>query len=104
MWIEEFNARRVRTEDSQSIYLDVRPFQNRQGEAIETYLRSSAGVLRTQVQKRGLKRTILLCDVGTVIPASVYYWMRQFKASGVKVEIRTLPRKLSHSPDKGPPS
>jgi hypothetical protein len=38
MDMNEFNGTAIRTEDSEHVYFDLRPFGNRQGEAMDSYL------------------------------------------------------------------
>lgn len=41
MDIQEFNSIAVRTEDTENVYFDLRPFGDRQSEAMDTYMHGS---------------------------------------------------------------
>ena len=94
MRIEEFNARRMRSETADAVYLDVRPFHDRQGEAIESYLGSCSGLLKLASQRRKMKKVVLLCDAGTLIPEVAHDWLKRFRAAGMRIEVKPLAQRL----------
>lgn len=74
MTSDEFNKTAIRTEDSNRITFDVRPFKERQGEAIDSYLHEvgmqmNYGVFSTS------KPIVLVCERGTVYPATCHKWL-----------------------------
>jgi hypothetical protein len=82
----------VRFETKREIYLDVRPFGGRQVEAIETYLRAASLILDGGAKAKLLKPVVLVCDTGTEIPVTLRERLKEFKASGTRIEIRPLGR------------
>jgi hypothetical protein len=87
MDMNEFNQTAVRTEDSEHVYFDLRPFGNRQGEAMDSYLHEAVASIQIGVSSFGERQIVLLTDASTVIPNSARTWLASLQASGVSVEV-----------------
>ncbi len=84
----EFNATAVRTEDAATITWDVRPFGNRQGEAVDSYLHERLMMLQMNAGGFGPRLVVLLCDPVVNIPSSAANWLAELNARGIATEIR----------------
>jgi len=90
MNINEFNDKAVRTEDARTVTFDVRPFGDKQGEAIDSYLHARLMAFQMNVGGFGPRLVVLLCDSTTKIPSSARAWLDELNARGVATEIRTV--------------
>lgn len=88
MDMNEFNATAVRTADATTITLDVRPFGDRQGEAVDSYLHERVMHLNTTGIGTTPKPVVLLCDSSAQIPSSAFTWLANLNAGGQATEIR----------------
>jgi hypothetical protein len=70
MDMNEFNSTAIRTEDREHVYFDLRPFGNRQGEAMDTYLHEAVMSIQMGVSSFGQRQIVLLTDASTIIPDS----------------------------------
>jgi hypothetical protein len=87
MDMNEFEATAIRTEDADHIYWDVRPFGERQGEAIESYLHAGLASIEYGVSPFGSRIIVLLHDVKTgPLPPMVGTWTAELEARGVIVQ------------------
>jgi hypothetical protein len=77
----------VRTETATTVTLDFRPFGDRQGEEIDSYLHSALGNVQMGVGRFN-KPVILLCDSKAVIPDSAHRWLANLNAKGVAITIQ----------------
>jgi hypothetical protein len=87
MDMNEFNATAVRTENPNAITFDVRPFGDRQGEAVDSYLHAALGAVQMGVSTFQ-RPVIVLCDSTAAIPDSASTWLATLNAQGVAMEIR----------------
>jgi hypothetical protein len=83
----EFNKTALRTETSSQVIFDVRPFGDRQGEAIDSYLHSVGMAVQMNVF-RHTKPIMLICDAQTVFPSTTQTWLGAVRAQGVDVSIQ----------------
>jgi hypothetical protein len=88
MDMNEFNKTAVRTEDSEHVYFDLRPFGNRQGEAMDSYLHEAVMSIQMGVSSFGARQIVLLTDASVVIPDSARTWLASLQESGVSVAIQ----------------
>lgn len=84
----EFNATAIRAEDPATITWDVRPFGDRQGEAVDFYLHQRLMMLQMNAGGFGPRLVVLLCDSTANIPDSATNWLNELNARGVATEIR----------------
>jgi len=83
----EFNAKMVRSEDSTTITIDVRPFGDRQGEAVDSYLHDRLMALQMNAGGFGPRRIVVLCDSTANVPVSAKNWLAELNARGVPTDI-----------------
>lgn len=88
MDMNELNKTVVRTETQDEVCFDVRPFGDRQGEAIDSYLHERLASLGYGVATLGPKLVVLLHDSTARIPVSAYGWLDKLNASGARTELR----------------
>jgi hypothetical protein len=87
MDMNEFNSPAIRTEDSGQVYFDLRPFDARQGEAMDSYLHSAVMSVQMGVSSFGARQIVLVTDASVVIPSSARTWLASLQASGVSVGV-----------------
>lgn len=87
MDMNEFNKTAVRTEDNGHVYFDLRPFGNRQAEAMDSYLHEAVMSIQMGVSSFGERQIVLITDASMVIPDSARTWLASLQASGVSVEV-----------------
>ena len=87
MDMNEFNSTAIRTEDREHVYFDLRPFGNRQGEAMDTYLHEAVMSIQMGVSSFGQRQIVLLTDASTIIPDSARTWLANLQVSGVSVAV-----------------
>jgi len=85
---EEFFSR-PSSEDEISITYDVRPFGNRQGEAIAWFLREQVGHVERS-RKFAKPLLVLVCDAKAEIPDSVDGLLSRLNALGASYELRRV--------------
>jgi hypothetical protein len=90
MDMKEFESTAKRTEDSSTITWDVRPFGNRQAEAIESYLQGRLMNLQMGAGGFGPRTVVLLCDSATQLSVTGSSWLATLNAKGVPTEILTV--------------
>jgi len=90
MDMKEFNATAVRTETADEVRFDVRPFADRQGEAIDSYLHDLLAVSGYGAISPGSRVWVLLHDSTASIPQSAYRWLDGLEASGFTIAIRQV--------------
>jgi hypothetical protein len=83
----EFNKTALRTETSSQVIFDVRPFGDRQGEAIDSYLHSVGMAVRMNIFRHN-KPIILICDSNTSFPSTTETWLAAVRGQGVDVSIQ----------------
>lgn len=88
MDMNEFNSTAIRTEDSGHVYFDLRPFGNRQGEAMDSYLHEAVMSIQMGVSSFGERQIVLVADASMVIPDSARTWLASLQASGVSVAVQ----------------
>jgi C-terminal processing protease CtpA/Prc len=69
MEMNEFNDTAIRTEGGH-VYFDLRPFGNRQGEAMDSYLHEAVMSIQMGVSSFGQRQIVLLTDASMIIPDS----------------------------------
>jgi hypothetical protein len=91
MNMNEFNANAVRTEDAEHVYFDVRPFGEKQAEAIDSYLHASLMSIQIGVSSFGSRVIVLLHDAkrGPLSPMAET-WTASLEAHGVIVETMSV--------------
>lgn len=87
MDMKGFNGTVVRTETAVSVTFDVRPFGNRQGEAVDSYLHDVGMALQINVFRHS-KPIVLLSDSNASIPTSAATWLANLHSRGVAIEIQ----------------
>lgn len=87
MYTKEFEQKVLRTETDSAIIFDVRPFRERQGEAIDSYLHDAGMAVQMNIFKP-VKSIILVCDPETVFPATTEMWLANMQSRGVAIEIQ----------------
>jgi hypothetical protein len=92
MDMKEFNATAIRTETTEELTLDVRPFGEKQGEAIDSYLHDLAQSVQYGVASSQSKPWVLIYDPSAVIPQSTQGWLKNLAASGRVIEMRSVDR------------
>ncbi len=88
MDMNEFNNTAIRTEDGGHVYFDLRPFGNRQGEAMDSYLHGAVMSIQMGVSSFGERQIVLLTDASTIIPDGARTWLASLQASGVSVAVQ----------------
>jgi hypothetical protein len=84
----EFNATAVRAENPTTITFDVRPFGDKQGEAVDSYLHQRLMMLQMNAGGFGPRLVVLLCDPKASIPTTANSWLAELNARGVPTEVR----------------
>jgi hypothetical protein len=87
MDMNQFNSTAIRTEDSGRVYFDLRPFGNRQGEAMDSYLHEAMMSIQMGVSSFGTRQIVLLTDASVVMPDSARTWLASLQVSGVSVAV-----------------
>lgn len=87
---KEFNDNVRRTETDSLLTLDVRPFGERQGEAIDSYLHGVGMAVQMDAFRHD-KPIVLLCDAQTVFPPTTNTWLTNVQRQGIAVEIQRVP-------------
>jgi hypothetical protein len=87
MDLKQFKEKRLRTEDDEHIYLDVRPFGEQEGDAIEFCLRETLERKR-HVSTPAPKKIVLICEPTSKISSSANIWLTRLKEDGISAEIR----------------
>lgn len=87
MDMNEFNKTVVRSEDSAHVYFDLRPFGNRQEEAMDSYLHEAVVSIHAGVDSFGDRQVVLITDASTAIPSSARTWLTSLQAAGVSVSV-----------------
>lgn len=87
MYSNEFHEKVLRTETDSILTLDVRPFGDRQSEAIDSYLHDVGMAVQMNVS-RPTKRIVLVCDSETVFPGTTDMWLANMQGRGVAIEIQ----------------
>jgi hypothetical protein len=88
MNMKEFHATVIQTETGSEIQFDVRPFGDRQGEAIDSYLHDLLMSAQYGVASSGPRMWVLLHDSTAVIPQSTSRWLGNLRTSSFNIEIR----------------
>jgi len=87
MYAKEFQEKVLRIESDSELILDVRPFGDRQGEAIDSYLRDLG--MAVQMKKvRPTKPIVLVCHSNSVFPSTTDMWLANMQTRGVAIEIQ----------------
>ena len=87
MYAKEFQEKVVRIESDSELILDVRPFGNRQSEAMDSYLRD-LGMAVQMNTVRPTKPIVLVCDSNTVFSSTADMWLANMQSRGVAIEIQ----------------
>jgi hypothetical protein len=87
MDMNEFNKTVVRSEDSEHVFFDLRPFGKRQAEAMDLYLHEAVVSIEVGVSTFGERQVVLVTDASTVIPGSARTWLAKLQAEGVSVSV-----------------
>lgn len=70
------------------LVFDVRPFGARQGEAIDTYLKTRLMHVNSPGMGNTCRLVVLLCDAAAEIPESATKWVENLAECGQWAEIR----------------
>ena len=84
---EEFNTTALITEDSNRKTVDVRPFGDRQGEAVDYYLYDLCRKIADPTFTIS-KPIVVLHESGTVFPPTAMDWLKNLLALGVRIGIQ----------------
>ncbi|HKN71721.1 MAG TPA: hypothetical protein VJX30_11855 [Terriglobales bacterium] len=87
MTIDEFNQQAIRTEDSNNVYFDLRPFAERQSEAMDTYLNASLMSIQTGVSSFGTRQIVLITDASMVLSDTARAYIAELRAKGVSMMV-----------------
>jgi|HubBroStandDraft_6_1064221.scaffolds.fasta_scaffold00095_55 hypothetical protein len=87
MDMNEFNGAAIKTEHSEHVYFDLRPFGNRQGEAMDSYLHEAVMSIQMGVSSFGERQIVLVTDASMVIPKTARTWLASLQESGVSVAV-----------------
>ena len=87
MTATEFNETAIRTEDAVQITFDVRPFGDRQGEAVDFYL-NDAGTAINFGTRSIVKPIVLLYGPGTVFLLTSRPWLKSLASKGVPINLQ----------------
>ena len=90
MDMKEFNAGVIITQTATEVLRDLRPFSDRQGEAIDSYLHDLLAQAEHGGTGPGQRLWLLLHDSTAVIPQTAYTWLANLKTRGFSLEIRQL--------------
>lgn len=88
MDMNEFNATAKRSENETTIAFDVRPFGEKQGEAVDSYLHEALGAVQQGRSTFGSRPIVVLCDETAEIPATAQNWLANLRERGVNVAIQ----------------
>lgn len=88
MYKNEFRDKVLRTETHSTVTFDLRPFGDRQAEAIDCFLHD-AGMAVQMKRFRPTKAIILVCDPGTVFSAATDMWLANMQSRGVAIAIQS---------------
>src|SRR6202042_1080580 len=86
---KEFDATAVRSETPTTVSFDLRPFGDRQVEAIDSYLRGIGMALQMNVFRHD-KPIVVTCSSGAAIPSSVDTLLANLRHQGVAIEINLV--------------
>ena len=86
MYTAEFQEKVLRIETDSTLILDVRPFGDRQGEAIDSYLHDVGMAVQMNLFKP-TKPIVLVCDPETVFLSTTDMWLANMQSRGVAIEI-----------------
>jgi hypothetical protein len=94
---DEFNEKRLRTEDSGHIYLDIRPFGSREDKAVLFYLQETLFAVRnkTKAENTKIQKIVVICEPTTKLPKLVNSLVREINKQGQPLEIRPEHRETS---------
>lgn len=87
MDIKEFNSIAVRTEDNENVYFDLRPFGDRQSEAMDTYLHGSLMSIQMGVSSFGSRKIVLITDASVTISPTGRTYLAALQQNGVSVGV-----------------
>lgn len=91
MDMKEFSSI-IPKETSEELMFDVRPFGDRQGEAIDSYLHDQLQSVQYGVASSQSKPWVLIYDSNAVIPQSAQGWLNNLAAAGRVIEMRPVDR------------
>lgn len=87
MNVNEFNNGVLRSETDSTVTLDVRPFEQRQGEAIDSYLHDVGMALQGNAFPHN-KRILLICDSAAGFASTTAAKLARIQQLGVDIEIQ----------------
>jgi len=88
MDMTEFNQTAIRSEDSHYVYIDLRPFAERQAEAADSYLHDALTSLQAGASTFGERTVVLITDAVTVIPETAHHWLAELREAGVSISVQ----------------
>lgn len=91
--MKEFSSIVSPKETSEEVRFDVRPFGDRQGEAIDSYLHDQLQSVQYGVASSQSKPWVLIYDSNAVIPQSAQGWLNNLAAVGRVIEMQPVDRK-----------
>src|SRR4051812_2074810 len=95
---DEFNKKRLRTEDSGHIYLDLRPFGPREDKAVLFCLQETLFAVGNKMKAGKVKieqKIVVICEPTTKLPRLVKSLVREINKQGQPLEIRPEHRETS---------
>ena len=93
MDVTEYKRKRLRTEDNESIYLDLRPFGEKETDAIDFCLQETLAAVRHGGPSK--QKLVLICEPTTRIPSHAETWLLKLKELGQATEIRPQHREAT---------
>jgi|HubBroStandDraft_6_1064221.scaffolds.fasta_scaffold00871_32 hypothetical protein len=88
MDINEFYQTAIQSEDSHYVYFDLRPFGDRQREAVDSYMRDALNTIQNGASTTGERTVILITDLSTVIPDSARDSLAELRNAGVSISVQ----------------
>lgn len=85
---KEFNKTAVRTETDREVRFDVRPFRERQGEAIDSYLHDVLAQVQYGTMTPGRRTWVLIHDPSAVVPDTAADSISILAARGFDIQLR----------------
>ncbi len=88
MDMQEFDGVAIRSEDSENIYLDLRPFANLQTEALDLYLDNTLNSVRAGASTIGERPIVLFTDPAVPIAESSRNSLVVLRNGGISISVQ----------------
>jgi hypothetical protein len=93
MDMTEYKTKRLRMEDRENIYLDLRPFGEKESDAIDFCIQETLAAVRRSGPSK--QKLVLICEPTTRIPSHAEMWLLKLKELGQATEIRPQHRETT---------